>query len=612
MTIATGDAGSRRYRAFVSYSWADEKAGEKLFRWIDGYRPPKALRGRETPLGPVPDRLYPCFRDREELRTAPDVRAALDEALQASDNLIVLCSPFAARSEWVAHEIETFRRLGRADRIHCVLIEGEPAEALPPVLVSQTDAPLAADLRHSGDGWTNGALKLVAGLLGLPFGELKDRELARARARTRLTATIAAGFALLFLGACGATWVALDRSEKMQDALIAILTRSSARVDRVLTEMEHGRARSDDVAREIEEAKGLTDLAFAMAPDNPRLLAAQAQLLLGYNRHYKVIGRSSEALAAATKAASIARRLGSRDNAGIDTIGLQVMALADLADTLVNVGDRAAARERYEEALTVADKAVPLKDDDTAIQLSRSVILSALGRLAQDAGDYSEAETRYEADLGVLQYLLARHPDDNAIQRSQAVSFTRVGDLAVAVGDYVQAKRYYQDAIAIFEKLAARQPDNLDAQHDLSALLVKTGAIELFNGDRKNARAHFEAAASIGEKLVALDPANVGYQHDLASGLGTIGDVAGQTGDLETAKARYEASRAIFEKLAAQDPDNAAAQLDLVTVYVGLAEATGDKAWWLKALPIVERLSAEGKLRAGDAGLLERVRQNAQ
>ena len=39
----------------------------------EGYAVPKALVGRDNPTGSVPKRLYPIFRDREELPTAADL-----------------------------------------------------------------------------------------------------------------------------------------------------------------------------------------------------------------------------------------------------------------------------------------------------------------------------------------------------------------------------------------------------------------------------------------------------------------------------------------------------------------------------------------------------------
>ncbi|HWI86710.1 MAG TPA: hypothetical protein VNT42_10370, partial [Sphingomonas sp.] len=56
-----------RYAAFISYSHADHLCVRWLHRALETYRLPKMLVGTEAPFGPVPRRLPPVFRDRDEL-----------------------------------------------------------------------------------------------------------------------------------------------------------------------------------------------------------------------------------------------------------------------------------------------------------------------------------------------------------------------------------------------------------------------------------------------------------------------------------------------------------------------------------------------------------------
>ena len=58
---------SFKYRAFISYSHADSKWAAWLHKSLETYRVPKHLVGRVTAFGPIPERLAPVFRDREEL-----------------------------------------------------------------------------------------------------------------------------------------------------------------------------------------------------------------------------------------------------------------------------------------------------------------------------------------------------------------------------------------------------------------------------------------------------------------------------------------------------------------------------------------------------------------
>jgi eukaryotic-like serine/threonine-protein kinase len=82
-----------KYWAFISYSQRDEKWARWLHRAIEGYRVPARLVGKPTRSGVVPKRLFPVFRDRDELSTSPDLGGSIVESLTQSRFLIVICSP---------------------------------------------------------------------------------------------------------------------------------------------------------------------------------------------------------------------------------------------------------------------------------------------------------------------------------------------------------------------------------------------------------------------------------------------------------------------------------------------------------------------------------------
>src|SRR5688572_4994136 len=114
-----------RYRAFISYTHADELWAKWLHQALESYKVPKRLVGRDTPFGPVPQRLTPIFRDRDELATATSLGETLTIALKESACLLIICSRKAARSPWVNEEIKTFKRLGKAHRIFALIVDGE-------------------------------------------------------------------------------------------------------------------------------------------------------------------------------------------------------------------------------------------------------------------------------------------------------------------------------------------------------------------------------------------------------------------------------------------------------------------------------------------------------
>jgi hypothetical protein len=115
-----------KYKAYISYSHCDEAWAIWLHRALETYRLPRKLVGTKTGVGKVPSRIRPVFRDRDDLSSASDLGGTVKQALEDSENMIVVCSPDAAASFWVNEEIRQFASLGRAKQIFCVIVDGEP------------------------------------------------------------------------------------------------------------------------------------------------------------------------------------------------------------------------------------------------------------------------------------------------------------------------------------------------------------------------------------------------------------------------------------------------------------------------------------------------------
>jgi len=183
------------YKAFISYSHCDESWARWLQRSLENYRVPKRLVGSDGAYGPIPRRLNPIFRDREDLSSAADLTSKIKEEIAESETLIVVCSPAAASSRWVNEEVRRFREMGRGDRILALIVDGDPQATdpaiacFPETLVQSADGsrtePLAADVRKYADGKKLSSLKLVAGILGIRLDELRRRD-AQRRTRKRI------------------------------------------------------------------------------------------------------------------------------------------------------------------------------------------------------------------------------------------------------------------------------------------------------------------------------------------------------------------------------------------------------------------------------------------
>lgn len=205
-----------RYAAFISYSSKDAVFAHKLHRALESYGIPSSLGKFDLIGGGKKNRIYPVFRDREELG-AGQLGDQIEANLKASAALIVVCSPHGAASRWVQKEIEFFAAQGRNDKIFAIISDTAPLvdetgadctqACFPPAfrgdaLAGDKLEPLAADARKGKDGFRNAWLKIVAGMIGVSPGQIIDRDKKR-RAQQGLAAaalvavTAAAGVAAL-------------------------------------------------------------------------------------------------------------------------------------------------------------------------------------------------------------------------------------------------------------------------------------------------------------------------------------------------------------------------------------------------------------------------------
>lgn len=208
MTEQRADA-QFKYKAFLSYRNADSRQAAWLHKTLEEYVVPRSLAGTAGDHGVVPKRLGRIFRDRDESRSAEDIETVIAHELSLSEQLIVLCTPNAAAPEsWVPREIEMFRARRPGGRIHAVIGAGDPPACFPRPLLRTTpegrvEAPFAADIRSARggghDGPDKGAIRLIAGLLGVPFDDLWRREERRRRTRRLILAAELCAAALVAL-----------------------------------------------------------------------------------------------------------------------------------------------------------------------------------------------------------------------------------------------------------------------------------------------------------------------------------------------------------------------------------------------------------------------------
>ncbi len=183
------------YYAFISYSRKDEAQAKWLHQQFESYHLPAHIIEEHKNL---PSELSPIFRDEDEL-SGGDLKQEIKQALVNSNWLVVVCSPAAAKSEYVDLEIREFidsykqrnatkgKHETREERIaHLIPIiaSGKPyssdedEECFPPILhelKSEDKERRAPNVNASDEGWERPFISAVATMLDLPFDTLWDR-----------------------------------------------------------------------------------------------------------------------------------------------------------------------------------------------------------------------------------------------------------------------------------------------------------------------------------------------------------------------------------------------------------------------------------------------------
>ena len=189
------DRESFKYYAFISYSHVDQEVAHRLQKRLQYYHLPSDLLKSNPEL---PKNLKPVFMDESNLVAKGTLQKALQDNLDASNYLIVVCSPNSAQSVYVNDEVDYFIKLGRVDHVIPLIVGGEPhsgdkgRECFPPVLLGlpREQELLGIDLQKFGE--RDAFLRLIATMLGLDLENFIDEEKRRMKNRTRIFASVVA------------------------------------------------------------------------------------------------------------------------------------------------------------------------------------------------------------------------------------------------------------------------------------------------------------------------------------------------------------------------------------------------------------------------------------
>jgi len=512
-----------KYWAFLSYSHHDKLIAKRLQKQLETYRVPRRLVGRDTSHGPVPARVSPVFRDRDELHAGADLKASVQDALSKSRWLIVVCTPDAARSPWVNREIIEFKKLHGERRVLALIARGEPfasdmpgreaEECFPPALrralndegVAEGELlePIAADMRKQGDGPQRATLKLLAGMLGVSFDDLVRRDMQR---RVRLLSVVA-----------GASVLGLVAFAFL--AVMAVQARNEAQHQRVqaegLIEFMLGdlRKKLEPVGRlEVLDSVGEKALAYYGAQESGKLDAtalghrSRAMHLIGEIRDLR--GNPAEAQKAFEQAAETTAQLLAK--APEDT-----QRLFDHSQSIFWVGyaawkraDGHTAEAKFNEYLNLSKRLVSIEPGNPDWRAELAFAYGNMGMVQLGTDRPAEALRSLQASGELLVALAAERP---ALKFELANNHGWRANAFELLGDYPRALDEQRQKLGLFRSM----PDGEKNRTALRGVLSSLNPIsqyEMALGHLREAEATARAALAVARVLVVEDPKNLQWQ----------------------------------------------------------------------------------------------------
>jgi len=548
---ALGNIGQQRefhYWGFISYSQKDEDVALWLHQQLEHFVVPDDLVGKKTGRGYlVPDRIRPMFRDRDELPSSSDLTEGINDALSDSRYLIVICSPNSAKSLWVNEEILNFKRLGKANRILTLIIDGEPnathkkdvddnLECFPEALRYKPDLddeirpgeqiePLAADCRKRlpngkrGPGRRRALLKIVAGVIGVDFDEIYHRHERAARRALAIWAGIATALVGLL---ASLSWYAFQQ----RDAAMRAQREADSVVNYLLEDLQPQLEQAGRIDL-LQGTVGRVEEYLRNRPKDHPEIAGRMRLSRAKIRFS--LGKKDEAIRELESVRNSLGMLSREDAEAADVLAWVNTTLGDYYAW--KVGGSKKAKEVCREAITTFEKRLSKDSSHLPSLLGLASAKNFLADLYGKDGDtdhalqlYKEAESLFSADqLKPAQFASGNGQYVECIRLAVRGRIRSAGLLNRAWRSD-QALHFLDSAAQLLDQQLELQPKNTVALEQRAMVFAFYGWAYSHLNDQEKAQQALDQAIATQKRLISIEPQNDNYIRDLAGLYLSIGD----------------------------------------------------------------------------------------
>jgi tetratricopeptide (TPR) repeat protein len=483
--------------------------------------------------------MRPVNKYPDELPTASDLGMEINDALKSSEHLIVVCSPESARSRWVNEEVLTFKRMGRASRILCIIVSGEPnatdipdreaEECFCEALRYQMDdngrltreraEPVAADARLGGDGRYPARLKLVAGILGLGFDDLRQRDMhQRHRRMVAITAVSIAGMALTLMLAWAAS-VARDDAERH-------------------------RGQADDL------------IGFMLGDLHERLSEA---------------GRLEVLDSVSVKAMDYFEKMVPKD-LDEDALLSRVEALSQLGQVQLTRGHLDDAMTSFKEALRAVEELSARDPADLARLFELGQVYFWVGYVHLEKNDLVAADKSWQAYYRISETLYNAEPENDDYILELGFAFNNLAILSDRHGEIEVALDYNQRMIDMSREVLERDRENETYRHALADAYSWRGAILRQDGQLAASVEHFEKYLQLVGEASRNDPANTQWVEHRMLAHRFLADGLLELGKVDAAHSNFGAGMPLAKRLIEIEPTNKLWQVEHTSLVQRLAQ----------------------------------------
>ncbi|MFD0740485.1 hypothetical protein ACFQZQ_14470 [Lysobacter koreensis] len=382
-----------------------------------------------------------------------------------------------------------------------------PPALLQPGADGRPREPLAADARREGDGRERAFLKLVAGLLGVGYDALAQREAQRRNRKLTLIAAASVAGMAIALALAATAYVARNDAQRRQAQAEDILGFMLGDLRKKLTTV--GRL---DLMRAVDD-KAIGYFATLKPRDlSDRALEEQARSLTGIGEVRLNEGKHDAAMRAFREAHARSTALHERQPA-------DGQRLFDLAQAEYWIGAVALQQGRQDEAgvwlRKYRDSAIKLAARDTdkfAWQREVAYGHHNLAVLDESLGRYAQAERALRDELALYRRWMPNHADDTALRFEASNVASWLGTLLMRQGRLKEAEASFREEVDGHTRNRMAEPDNARWQEELVDALLLLADAQAQRGQLDAARASIDLAAPLSDALARQDPTNNSWQ----------------------------------------------------------------------------------------------------